>query len=270
MSLLQKIVWEIADREGVDPSNLEPLLNEVIDIDALETLITGAENRHYSPYLYVGFVHFGYTVTIDGTGTVSISDNPGTTEQLLRQTPDNPSNDLAHRERAMKDIADVIAARDRPFVERLDGLLEVVRKTLGMESGTLSYVDSDSYVFEAVDGTVCVELQAGEIVPLAETVCKRVVETEQVLVLRNVEQEAPELADSACEVSSYIGVPVFVNRAIYGTFCFYDTDPRDEAFSDWERAVVELLGNWVSSELERRRQERALHAATMERPRGMN
>jgi hypothetical protein len=267
MSLIQKIVWEIADREGVDPTDLETPLNEVVDIDALETFSTGTEDRHHSPYADVEFVYCGYTVSIDETGTVSISDQPSTTAKLLRRTPNTISNEIAHRERAMKDIADVIAARERPFVERLDGLLEVVRKTLGMESATLSYVDTDSYVFEAIDRTGRVELQAGEIVPLADTVCKRVVESEQALVLRDVEQEAPELAGSACEVSSYIGVPVFVDRAVYGTFCFYDTDPRDEAFSDWDRAVVELLGNWVSSELEQRRQERALDAATTERPR---
>jgi GAF domain-containing protein len=166
----------------------------------------------------------------------------------------------------MKDIGDVIAARERPFAERLNGLLEVVRKMLGVRGATLSYVNADKYVFEAVNGTGHINLQAGEIDPVIDKVCKRVVRTEQAFVARDIEADAPELANLACNISSYIGVPVFVDGELYGTFSFYDTDPRDDAFFDWDLAVVEVLANWVSSELEQRRQKRGIHAATTERP----
>ena len=268
MDLMEKIVWEIADREGVDPTDLKKPLQEVVDIDTLETLIANTEDKHHRSHLNVEFVHYGYTVTIDGTGAVSISNNPGTMGQFSPQTPESISNELNHREQAIKDVGDVIAARERPFVERLDGLLEVVRKMLGMEGAALSYIDTDKYVFEAVDGTGEINLHAGEMVPLIDKVCKRVVETEQAFVTRDIEADAPELANLACDISSYIGVPVFVDGTVYGAFSFYDTDPRDDAFSDWDLAVVEVLGNWVSGELEQRQQERVLHVATTERPYG--
>lgn len=270
MNVSQRIVCEIADREGVHPTDLEPPLDGVIDTVILEALPTDLESRQTDPCPEVEFEYYGYAVTIDGAGTVTISDQSSTGDELTGETSESSleklSAEMVHRERALRNIVHIIAAGERPFAERLSGLLETVRRVLALESATLSYVDSDSYVFEAVDVTDDIEIQAGEIVPLADTACEQVIETERALVLRDVEAEAPEVADSAFGVSSYIGVPVFVNGDVYGTFCFYDSDPRIAEFSDWERALVELRSHWVSSELEKRQRERALHAATTERP----
>lgn len=270
MDLVYQIVCEIAERESVDPVDLKPSLNEAVDVDVLEVLTTDTEYRQEGLDQSVEFVYYGYTVDIDGTGSVSISEHTGTADDVSSEKstdlPKRLSAETDHQEGALKRVTDVIAARERPFERRLDGLLEDVRKTLGVESATLSYVDDSSYVFEAVDTTTNAEFQAGKIIPLADTACQRVVQTEQSLVVKNLEDEAPELANPASGITSYIGVPVFVDGEVYGTFCFYDTEERDEEFSEWDLAFVELLSNWVSTELEQRQRERSLHAHTTERP----
>ena len=38
---------------------------------------------------------------------------------------------------------------------------------------------------------------------------------------------------------------------MYGTFCFYDREPRTEAFDEWQVTLVELMAEWVSAQLER-------------------
>jgi Response regulator containing CheY-like receiver, AAA-type ATPase, and DNA-binding domains len=48
--------------------------------------------------------------------------------------------------------------------------------------------------------------------------------------------------------SSYIGTPVYVGERRYGTLCFCDRGDRTE-FTAWERAFVELLGDWLGHEL---------------------
>lgn len=160
-----------------------------------------------------------------------------------------------------------MATHDRPFDAQVTDLLEVGRETLGMEYATLSYIDTDTYVFEAVDSPADSTLQAGEMVPLTELPsCKQVVETEQSLVLKDVEAEAPELVDATWGISAYIGAPVFVDGEIYGTFCFYGMEARSEAFSDWDRTFVELLTTWVSSRLDQRQRDRAIQARTLEHP----
>lgn len=269
MNLLQNVVCEIADQEGVDAIDLTPPLYDVIDVEALEVLVTGSPSRHNSPGPTVEFEYCGYTVTIDESAHVSIGDG---TEMKgdARHKPDlsqaaSPAA-IDKRTQVMRDAGHVLAARDRPFGERLDGLLEVIRLDLAVEYATLSYVDGDSCVFEAVDVVDAADIEPGDVVPIEETVCKRVIETEQSIVLTDVAVDAPELAGSASELSSFIGVPVFVDGDVYGTFCFYDSEPRSEKFTEWDLGLIEVLANWVSSELEQRAQERSLHAATNERP----
>lgn len=270
MTLIRNIVDEIADREGVEPVDLDPRLGEVVNADLLDAIADDSDQRNGGLSPTLDFEYHGYTVSIDSGGAVDISNPSKSPNEHPRTVPSRPlepsAGETATRERAMKNAADIIAARERPFADRLDGLLRVVRNTLNLDAATLSYVDNDTYVFEAVDVSEGVDIQTGEVVSLDETVCKRVVESEQALVLRDVEADAPELAESALEVTSYLGVPVFVDGRVYGTFCFYDEEPRAEEFSDWELALVELLGNWVSSELERRQREWTLQKRGSERP----
>ena len=174
---------------------------------------------------------------------------------------------LEERERALQRAYEAVTASDRSFDDRLESLLGVVRRTLGTEYATLSRVDADTgdYLLEALDAPPEAPLEAGETVPLAATNCERVVSTEETLVLEDIERDAPELADRASNAelgfSCYLGAPVIVDGEVYGTFCFYDTDARATPFTDWDVTFVELLGDWVSAELERRRYERDLEAA---------
>ncbi|MFQ3285081.1 MAG: CheY-like chemotaxis protein [Natronomonas sp.] len=52
----------------------------------------------------------------------------------------------------------------------------------------------------------------------------------------------------AAGFSSYVGTPVYVGERRYGTLCFCDRGDRTE-FTAWERAFVELLGDWLGHEL---------------------
>ncbi|MXV62858.1 PAS domain-containing protein [Natronorubrum sp. JWXQ-INN-674] len=171
---------------------------------------------------------------------------------------------LQKREQALRDAYEVIADPERSFDEQLDALLGVVRDTIGTDYATLSCVheDADEYIFDAVDAPADADLEAGDTTSLRATNCERVVSTEQTLVLEDVEADAPELADRAGNaewgISCYLGTPITVRDEVYGTFCFYDMEARSEEFTDWEITFVELLGNWVSAELERQRSERDL------------
>jgi signal transduction histidine kinase len=68
-------------------------------------------------------------------------------------------------------------------------------------------------------------------------------------------------------VACYLGAPVIVDDEVYGTFCFYDHDPRHAGFSDWEVTLVDLMAQWVSYELthERTRQRLQRKNAQLER-----
>lgn len=84
-----EIVKRIAGRDGVDPVDLDETLYDVIDADALETLTNGTDGRHPQATLRVTFSYCGYTVTVNGSGQVRI------TEQPLAAEPDGSARGAA-------------------------------------------------------------------------------------------------------------------------------------------------------------------------------
>ncbi len=173
---------------------------------------------------------------------------------------------LETRERALQRIYEIVGDIDRPFDRQVTELLSVVSDALGTEYGALSRidVDTDTYVFEALSGPADCDFEAGDVVSLNATNCERVVRSGETLVVDDVETDAPDLADRTGNaewgISSYLGIPVTVEGTPYGTFCFYDMDPRAESFSEWDVTLVELLGNWVSAGLESERTDARLES----------
>ena len=163
--------------------------------------------------------------------------------------------DQRRRERVLREMHDIISNRHRSFEDQIQAFLELGRAELGTKYGTLSEIRRDEYVFEFVDADDD-SIQSGDVAPVSATNCEIVASTEQMLVLGNVERDRPEETDRAgfteWGISCYIGAPVFVDDEVYGTFCFYDTDPRADQFSGWEQTLVYLMSSWASYEFQRR------------------
>ena len=164
--------------------------------------------------------------------------------------------ELEHRQRTLRAIYEIVADRDRSFREQVSALLELGREELGTAYGTLSRIDGDDYVFEIVaadDDTV----QSGDVVPLSTTNCEVAAGEERTLVAGDIERDAPELTGRAgyteFGISCYVGAPVFVDSEVYGTFCFYGTEPLADQFSEWEVTLVDLMSRWVSYGLQAQR-----------------
>ena len=165
------------------------------------------------------------------------------------------------RESALESAYDICTDADRTFTEQLDALLDLGRETLETSFGTLSRVHGDEYVFEAVTAPSTVDLEAGRTASIDDLPnCGHVVEHREPLALGDVEAEAPALADPEWGIATYIGAPVVVDGAVYGTFCFYGLEPRATAYTQWDLTFVRLLSDWVGYELERQRHAEQRHA----------
>ncbi|NUB92740.1 PAS domain-containing protein [Haloterrigena sp. SYSU A121-1] len=168
------------------------------------------------------------------------------------------TDELERRNRFLQQVSEIISDTDQPFLEQIDSLLETGRDAVGAEFAAFSFVDDDACVFEAIDVPNGADIQRGDSVPLPEVPkSKRVVETEQTLVLGDVEAQAPELADPR-GIACYLGAPIFDADEVYGTFCLCGTEARSDGFSDWEVTFIELLSNWVSTQLQQREQYQSL------------
>ncbi|MFB6236019.1 MAG: ATP-binding protein [Halopenitus sp.] len=169
--------------------------------------------------------------------------------------------DRRRREDVLREMHTIISARDRTFEEQVQALLELGLAELDIEYGTLSEIRGDDYEFKAVaaddDG-----IQAGDVVPVSATNCEIAASSKRTLVLGDVERDAPEETDrtgyTEWGISCYIGAPVMIDDDVYGTFCFYDTEPRSGQFSNWEVTLVDLMSRWVSYELQRHRSNERL------------
>jgi len=170
---------------------------------------------------------------------------------------------IVERQRAIREIYEAISDVELPFERKVERLIDIGRGIVDTEYGALSRVEGDDYsveVFRGGDDDVGIE--AGDTVDLGATNCERTVRSQRSVVLADIAEDAPELTDRAgyteWGVSCYIGTPIIVEDSVYGTFCFYDTERREEPFSEWEVAVVDLIGKWIGYELHRRRTEERL------------
>jgi len=158
------------------------------------------------------------------------------------------------RRTVLREMYEIISDRHQTFEEQVTALLELGRAELGTDYGTLSEIRDDDYIFQVVDLDDD-SFQAGDVAPLSATNCEIVANTEETLVIGDVGRDAPEEMDrlgySEWGITCYLGAPVYLDDRVRGTFCFYGTEAREDGFSDWEVTLVNLMGRWVSYELQR-------------------
>lgn len=165
------------------------------------------------------------------------------------------------RERALENAYAIIADQEQDLQEKIDGLLEVVRQTVDLPYATLSHVQDQTYTFEYVDAPEDAGISTGTQIPRSDLPnCSTVVETDETLALHDVSTERPDLADPTWGIEAYVGAPIHVAGTVYGTFCCYGTEPRNEQFSTWQVTFVELVSNWIGYALDRRRHTEQLEA----------
>lgn len=173
-------------------------------------------------------------------------------------------SDRKEHEWALQQAYETFSDHDLEFDDRVRELLELGAAALGMEFGTLSQVRAGEYRFDRVVGPENAAVTDGDTVPLAATICEEVVAREETLAINDIEREDPGLAgrvgNAELGISAYLGVPIVVDGDTTGTFCFFDRDPREKPFTDWEVTFVEHLGQWVAQELEQQRYVEQLHA----------
>lgn len=170
--------------------------------------------------------------------------------------------EIRAREETLREIYDIISDSDRSFEAQVEALLTLGQRVIGAEYGSLARVEGDEYTFEVVvapDGTI----EAGDTFDLSATNCERTIVTEETVTMADIATDEPAYADrpphAEFGVDCYIGTPVLVDGDVYGTFCFYGTESRSEPFSAWEITFVDLLGKWISRELDRQRVEDRLN-----------
>jgi signal transduction histidine kinase len=142
----------------------------------------------------------------------------------------------------------------------VNGLLDLGRERLGMETSFLARIEDDTQrIVEACGPHE--KIQSGSECPLGVAYCRRTVGADERTTAVQHAGESDWAEDPAYEVfglETYIGSKLTVDGDLYGTVCFADRSPRESDFSVVERAFVDLVARAIVSEIERRQYERDL------------
>jgi len=171
------------------------------------------------------------------------------------------------RERFLRESYRITADPDRDFDEKLEGLLELGRDWFGLEMGGLNHLPSWGGEFRLEKG-VGLGVDPEEELwsdPGYGCFCRRTIEADDPVAMADVRGTgwADDEIHREFGLTSYLGTRVTNGSTPYGTFWFGSTEPRDRPFSETERTFVELMGQWISYELEREQREH--HQQTLSR-----
>ncbi|WP_207590472.1 MEDS domain-containing protein [Halomontanus rarus] len=171
------------------------------------------------------------------------------------------------RERFLRESYRITADSDHDFEEKLEALLELGREWFGLEMGGLNHLPSWGGEFRLEKGVGLGVDPDDELWsnPGYGCFCRRTIETEDPVAMEDV--RGTDWQDDQVHrefgLTSYLGTRVMDGSTPYGTFWFGSTEPRDRPFSGTERTFIDLMGQWISYELERERREH--HQQTLSR-----
>jgi light-regulated signal transduction histidine kinase (bacteriophytochrome) len=136
------------------------------------------------------------------------------------------------------------------------------RDRFGLEMGGLNHLPSWDGKFRLEKG-VGLDLDSNEELwtdPDNDCYCRRTITQEETVGIADV-RDTDWTDDEVYQefgVTSYFGTPVSSRSESYGTLWFGSSEPREKPFSAAERSFIELMGQWLSYELERREREAEL------------
>ncbi|WP_455325162.1 ATP-binding protein [Halopelagius longus] len=145
------------------------------------------------------------------------------------------------------------------FDEKVERLLEMGCDWFDLEMGGLNHLPAWDGEFRLERG-VGLGVDDDEVLwadPGDGCFCRRTIETDAPVCVADVREtdwtEDPVYRE--LQMQSYFGTKVTSGTAPYGTLWFGGTEPRDREFSDVERTLLDMIGQWVSYELEREQRE---------------
>lgn len=118
---------------------------------------------------------------------------------------------------------------------------------LGFAAGAIGQVQTQTYTLLAVQSEFQ-DLSMGLTFDLSETFCGWVIEQKRTVALDDV-QQVPELCchplHQTLRLQSYIGTPIWVDGVIFGTLCFFSTQPRSQGYENHETEIIELMAQSI-------------------------
>ena len=171
-------------------------------------------------------------------------------------------SNISHQPNALEEFYSIALAKDLAFVDQVYDVLRLGCRYLGLCCGIMSYVEGNRYTILHVH-TESDEYQIlpGDVFDLGLTYCKFTLEQERPVGFHHAAKTdiAKHPSYNALKLEAYLGAPTYLNNRLFGTLNFTSIKLRNAAFTEDEIHFVQLVAEWISSELNRNyRQEPSL------------
>ena len=146
----------------------------------------------------------------------------------------------------IKALSDISTDISLDAAQKMQRLLVLGCEATGQPIGIISHIENDTYTVIAAhtpDGSI----QSGDTFALGDTYCKDTLQANGVVAYHNA-TKTPGITHPCCEkfeLYSYIGVPVRIHNAPYGTLNFSSPEPSDVPFTDLHYDYLTLLAEWL-------------------------
>lgn len=144
-------------------------------------------------------------------------------------------------------------------------VLEEIARVIDVDMAAVGMIVGDELVMYAVGGNKGLGIKENMSFSLNETFCGVVGKTKNPLIITNAStskefREHPGFVKYG--LASYIGVPIFVKDAVFGTLCAFNRKPHNYTINDY--TIFRLLAKRLEFELVREKYESELKSAVME------
>ena len=165
---------------------------------------------------------------------------------------------------SMRRLSEIAALSHLPLADQFRQALALGAAHLGLEFGIVSHIEGDSYhVVSQVSPPDT--LQDGQTFPFGLTYCSMTIALDRVLAIEDM-AASPHLGHPCYrtfQLETYIGAPIRVDGAVYGTVNFSSPRAYQRPFDEGDREFVQLLARWAGSAIERNRLDRQLAESEM-------
>ena len=246
---------------GVTAAILFWLLQSILDAYVFEPepILLELFPLHEPAELWMRFVVVVLLITFGLYANLITKNRSITSDKLKSEIRERQlvEKEVKQNEQFLHELYSISSSIHQDFDSRLDRLLRLGCQRFDMEIGILSNINGDEYkVVDAVspDG----KLEKGTVFPLGKTYCQITINNEEPVsytyMARSEMQTHPAYVEFKLE--AYIGTRILVGGELYGTLNFSSPTPRDKEFTQGEEDFLQLMGEWVSTEILRQRSER--------------
>ena len=154
--------------------------------------------------------------------------------------------------KTLRDLHRITADHKLSLDEKIDQLIALGCETFDLPLALVSRIKGQSYVVKYAK-TPGGEVKPGDAFELGNTYCFHTLNADSPIAYS--EAGKSDISQHPCYqnfgLESYIGAPLIVNDARYGTLNFSGPEPHPQPFTDDDLELVRLFSQWVGNELTR-------------------